>query len=152
MRLILFFLLAVAPLTAQSALERRVDAYFAAAVAGHDFSGSVLIARGDRVLVRKGYGMANSELGVAATPATRYMIASLTKTLTAAAVVRLRDEGKLRLSDTLARYLPAFPHGASITLTHLLAHASGLANPDYNALFGREVSLDEIVAEIGKQP
>jgi len=84
--LVLLPSLVALPLAAQSALERRVDAYFAAAVAGHDFSGSVLIARGDSVLVRKGYGQANSELGVPARPDTRYMIASLTKTLTAAAV------------------------------------------------------------------
>ena len=140
------------PLAAQSAFERRVDAYFAAAVAGHDFSGSVLIARGDSVLVRKGYGQANSEFGIPARPDTRYMVASLTKTFTATAVLRLRDQGKLRLSDTLARYLPDFPHGPRITLTHLLAHASGVANPDYQALFGHVMSLDEIVAEIGRKP
>jgi CubicO group peptidase (beta-lactamase class C family) len=94
-------------------------------VAAHDSSDSVLIARGDSVLLRKAYGLANVELGVPASPATRYIIASITKTLTAAAVVRLRDLGRLALSDTLARYLPAFPHGAAITLTHLLGHASG---------------------------
>jgi len=136
----------------QSAFERRVDAYFAAAVAAHDFSGSVLIARGDSVLVRKGYGLASNEFGIAAAPDTRYIIASLTKTLTAAAIVRLRDQGKLGLGDTLSRYLPAFPHGPRITLTHLLGHASGVANPEYLSLFGRQVSLEQLVADIGKQP
>lgn len=140
------------PLDAQSAFERRVDAYFAAAVAGGDFSGSVLIARGDSVLVRKGYGLANIELNVPARPETRYIIASLTKTLTAAAIIRLRDQGRLRLEDTLSRYLPAFPHGPRITLTHLLGHESGVANPEYVALFGRQASLEQLVADIGKQP
>jgi CubicO group peptidase (beta-lactamase class C family) len=155
MRIVACFLIsavATMPLGAQSALERRVDAYFAAAVAGHDFSGSVLIARGDSVLVRKGYGLANNEWGIAATPDTRYIVASLTKTLTAAAIVRLRDQGKLGLGDTLSRYLPAFPHGPRITLTQLLAHESGVANPEYVSLFGRQVSLEQLVAEIGKQP
>lgn len=150
-RTILLLLLGVAPLSAQS-LEQRVDSYFARAVAGGDFSGSVLIARGDSILVNKSYGLANIELGVPATPRTRYVIASLTKTLTAAAIVRLRDQGKLRLEATLARYLPTFPHGSRITITHLLGHASGLANPDYVALFGRQVSLGELVDEIGKLP
>src|SRR5882762_8011074 len=140
------------PLGAQSALQRRVDAYFAAAVAGKDFSGSVLIARGDSVLVRKGYGLASNEFEIAATPETRYVIASLTTTFTAAAIVRLRDQGRLHLDDTLSRYLPAFPHGPRITIRQLLGHASGVANPDYVSLFGRQVSLDEIIAEIGKQP
>ena len=140
------------PLDAQSAFERRVDAYFAAAVANGDFSGSVLVARGDSILVNTAYGFANGELKVRATPETRYVIASLTKTLTAAAVVRLRDQGKLRLDDTLSRYLPAFPYASRITLTHLLGHASGVSNPDYVALFGRQVSLAELVDAIGKLP
>jgi CubicO group peptidase (beta-lactamase class C family) len=140
------------PLEAQSALARRVDEYFADAVQGGDFSGSVLIARGNSVWLRKGYGLASIELDVAATPATRYMIASLTKTLTAAAIVRLRDQGKLALEDTLARFLPDFPHAARVTIAQLLGHASGVQNPDYKAMFGRQISLDELVADIGRQP
>jgi CubicO group peptidase (beta-lactamase class C family) len=140
------------PLHAQGSLQQRVDAYFAAAVAGGDFSGSVLVARGDSILINKAYGLASIELNVPATPRTRYIIASLTKTLTAAAIVRLRDQGRLRFEDTLARYLPAFPYASRITLTHLLGHASGVANPDYVALFGRQVSLVELIDEIGKQP
>lgn len=139
-------------LDAQSALTARVDEYFLDAVQGGDFSGSVLVARGNSVWLRKGYGLASIELGVAATPATRYMIASLTKTLTAGAIVRLRDQGKLALDDTLARYLPDFPYAARITIAQLLGHASGVANPDYKAMFGRQVSLDELVADIGRQP
>ena len=140
------------PLAGQTKLTRRVDEYFAAAVQGGDFSGSVLIARGNAVWVRKSYGLASIELGVQATPATRYMIASLTKTLTAAAIVRLRDQGKLALEDTLARFLPAFPYAGRITIAQLLGHASGVANPDYKAMFGRQVSLDELIVDIGRQP
>jgi CubicO group peptidase (beta-lactamase class C family) len=139
-------------LHAQGSLQQRVDGYFAAAVAGRDFGGSVLVARGDSILINKAYGLASIELNVPATPRTRYLIASLTKTLTAAAIVRLRDQGRLRLEDTLARYLPAFPYASRITLTHLLGHASGVANPDYVALFGRQVSLVDLIDEIGKQP
>jgi pyruvate/2-oxoacid:ferredoxin oxidoreductase alpha subunit len=95
---------AVQPLDAQRALRQRVDAYFAAAVAGGDFAGSVLIARGDSILVNKSYGLANIELNVPATPSTRYVIASLTKTLTAAAIIRLRDQGR-RVSHVQVRYL-----------------------------------------------
>lgn len=152
MKYFLLCCVVAAPVAAQSTLERRVDAYFAAAVAGGDFSGSVLIARGDSVLVRKGYGLANVELRVAATPETRYLIASLTKTLTAGTIVRLRDQGRLRFEDTLVRYLPSFPHGPQILLAHLLGHASGVTNPDYDALFGRQVGLAELVDGIGRQP
>jgi CubicO group peptidase (beta-lactamase class C family) len=133
-------------------LQQRVDAYFATAVASGDFAGSLLIARGDSVLVNKSYGLANIELNVPATARTRYIIASLTKTITAAAIVRLRDQGKLRLDDTLSRYLPAFPYASRITLLHLLGHASGLSNPDYAPLFGRQVGLAELLDSIGKLP
>ena len=151
-RIGLTLLLLPATLAGQSKIVRRVDEYFAEAVQGGDFSGSVLIARGNAVWVRKSYGLANIELGVHATPATRYMIASLTKTLTAAAIVRLRDQGKLGLDDTLSRFLPDFPYAARITIAQLLGHASGIANPDYKAMFGRQVSLDELVADISRQP
>jgi CubicO group peptidase (beta-lactamase class C family) len=149
--LVLISTIAAPPLCGQSVLQQRVDAYFAAAVAGGDFSGSVLIARGDSVLVNTSYGLANIELDVRATPATRYVIASLTKTLTAAAIVRLRDQGRLGLDDTLSRYLPAFPYASRITLRHLLGHAAGVSNPDYVALFGHQVSLGELIDAIGKQ-
>lgn len=142
----------VAPLSAQNPLQQRVDAYFATAVASGDFAGSVLIARGDSILVTKSYGLANIELNVPATVRTRYVIASLTKTITAAAIVRLRDQGKLRLEDTLSRYLPGFPYASQITLTQLLGHAAGLSNPDYVALFGRQVSLGGLIDSIGKLP
>jgi len=140
------------PLRAQTPLQQRVDAYFAAAVASGDFSGSVLIARGDSILVNTSYGFASIEFNVPATARTRYVIASLTKTITAASIIRLRDQGRLKLEDTLSRYLPSFPYGPRITLTHLLGHASGVANPDYIALFGRQVSLGDLIDDIGRQP
>jgi CubicO group peptidase (beta-lactamase class C family) len=133
-------------------LEARVDAYLAPYVECHDFSGAVLIARGDTVLLRKGYGMASYELGVPNTADTKFQIASITKTFTAAAILLLQDKGRLRLDDHLDRFLPDFPRADKITLVHLLAHRSGVADPDYGALFHKRVTPDELIASFKDRP
>src|ERR1700742_841076 len=73
-------------------LEANLDRYFAPHVASHDFSGVVLIAKGDNILARRSYGMANFESSVPNTPETKFRIASLTKTFTAAAMVVLQEK------------------------------------------------------------
>jgi CubicO group peptidase (beta-lactamase class C family) len=70
-------------------------------------------------------GLADAEARREATVDTQYAVASITKTFTAAAVLRLRDEGKLDLDDPLERHLPGAAHG-SLPLRRLLSHASGL--------------------------
>lgn len=68
-------------------------------------------------------------------PSQRFRIGSVTKTFTAALVLQLVDQKKLRLDDSLERYLPGIvPEGAKITIHDLLQHESGLANfTDYGA-------------------
>ncbi|MFI7132623.1 serine hydrolase [Nonomuraea sp. NPDC050153] len=112
-----------------SRLSRRMDALVSAYAQLGRFSGAVLVARGDRRLFAKGYGHADHEHGVANTPATVFRIGSQTKTFTAIAILRLREQGTLRVTDPIARHLPGYPHGAQITLHHLLTNTSGI--PDY---------------------
>jgi CubicO group peptidase (beta-lactamase class C family) len=133
-------------------LQTRVDAYLAPHVTNRDFSGAVLIARGDGVLVNKAYGMANYELEVRNTPDTKFRIASLTKTFTAAAIVMLEEEGRLRFADPVQRFIPDFPHGDKITILHLLSHRSGLSNPEYNESFATRISLEGLIERIKKRP
>ncbi|HWA56577.1 MAG TPA: serine hydrolase domain-containing protein, partial [Gemmatimonadales bacterium] len=118
-------------LLAPDHLRRRVDQYFAPIVANHDFAGTVLIARGNRILLERGYGSADPELSVATVVTNRYRIASVTKTFTAAAIAILAERGVLHLTDPLSRFLPSFPNGDSISIRQLLGHEAGLANPDY---------------------
>jgi D-alanyl-D-alanine carboxypeptidase len=72
------------------------------------------------------------------TPQTPFAIASVTKTFTAALILRLAQEGRLAISDPLSRWLPDYPNAARITLRMLLQHTSGLAdffqNPKFDAL------------------
>ncbi len=80
----------------------------------------------------QGFGYANVEQKVAATPQTIYRIASITKLFTATAMLQLRDAGKLQLDDPIVKHLPWFnvqnhyPDAPSITIAHLLTHTSGL--------------------------
>lgn len=71
-------------------------------------------------------GLADRETGRPMPPDVPYFIGSATKTYTAVVVLRLAEEGRLALDDTVARFLPSFPGGAKITIRHLLAHTSGL--------------------------
>ena len=91
--------------------------------------GAVLVAQGDGVLLNKGYGSADIAWGISNTPATRFRIASVSKQFTAAAIMRLVDEGKLSLDDRLGVHLrPIAPSLANITLFELLTHTSGMGD------------------------
>jgi D-alanyl-D-alanine carboxypeptidase len=71
-------------------------------------------------------GLADREAGRPMVPDAPYYLGSITKTYTAVTVLRLAEEGRLSLDDTLDRYLPAFPQASKIRVRHLLAHTSGL--------------------------
>ena len=86
-----------------------------------DFSGTILIAKNDKILLRKSFGAANYELSVPNKPQTKFQIASLSKTFTAAAIVLLEKNGHLRLDEALSKLLPDFPNGDRIKISHLLS-------------------------------
>jgi D-alanyl-D-alanine carboxypeptidase len=74
------------------------------------------------------HGVSNVETGAALSEQTKFRLASVTKPMTGAAVLRLRDQGALSLDQTLADFFPDFPQGEAVTVRHLLAHTSGIAN------------------------
>jgi CubicO group peptidase (beta-lactamase class C family) len=111
-----------------SAFIAAVDAMAAEALARGPIAGLsiAVFERGQQVLA-KGYGSADVDAGVPATPETSYPIASVTKHFTAAAVLRLADQGKLSLDDPVSRFFPAArPRIGALTVRHLLDHTSGL--------------------------
>jgi CubicO group peptidase (beta-lactamase class C family) len=96
---------------------------------GNRFMGTVLVARGEKILLNKGYGHANLELEVANTPATKFRIGSITKQFTAAAILQLRDEGRLGLDDEIAKWLPDLEtRGGKVTLR--ISSATPPASPN----------------------
>ncbi|NML66679.1 serine hydrolase [Hymenobacter sp. RP-2-7] len=108
------------------------------------FSGTVLVADQDRVLLAQGYGLADQGRREANTSATRFRIGSLSKQFTAVLVLQLVEQGQLKLDGTVADYLPDYPlpAGRQITLHQLLSHTAGL--PDFTRL--------PVFAELARQP
>jgi CubicO group peptidase (beta-lactamase class C family) len=154
-RLVTFAVLCVAASVSlaatQSALEKKVDAYFQPYVAWNDFSGTVLIARGDQVLVEKNYGRANFESNGPLQRDSRFHLASITKTFTAAAIEILAERGLLSYDDHLSKWAPSFPSSDAITVRYLLLHRSGVGNPD-DAMELKRVPLREAVEALAKKP
>lgn len=109
----------------------KIDEYMNALVKAGWFNGSILIAREGKVIVNKGYGMANFELEVPNTPQTKFRLGSITKPFTAMAIMLLQERGKLSLQDSICKYVADCPAGwQTITIHHLLSHTSGLAKHD----------------------
>lgn len=91
---------------------------------------SIAIVRDGRLLLARGYGLANLEHQVPATDRTIYQSGSLGKQFTAALVLQLSDSGRLSLDDAIRRFFPEGPaRWDSVTVRHLLTHTSGI--PDY---------------------
>ena len=92
---------------------------------------SYAVVRDGKVVFARGYGLADVAKGIPATPATRYAIGSVSKQFTAVAILKLAEQGKLRLEDKVGRYFPSLPNAQQITLQMLLNQTSGLHNyPD----------------------
>ena len=93
------------------------------------FQGSVLVAQGERALVRAAFGMADREQGIENKPETRFRIGSISKQFTAASVLRLVERGEVRLDDLAGEYWIDTPaEWSEITVEHLLRHTSGIFN------------------------
>lgn len=96
------------------------------------FSGGVLVARGDRILFRQVYGQADREAGRAFSLDTPFRLASVGKTFTAAAVLKLQEEGMLSLEDPVCRWIADCPDAwGPIRVKHLISHQTGI--PDLMA-------------------
>jgi CubicO group peptidase (beta-lactamase class C family) len=108
-------------------LGATVDSMLTAAPGAGAFVGTVLIARNGELLLHKGYGCADRARAVPNTTRTVYDIGTLTKQFTAAAILKLEEEGKLSLDDSLGRFFPAMQGPASaVTVEQLLTNRSGL--------------------------
>ena len=126
--LLLLFVLSTTTCVAQD-IEAKVDEYVGTYLKIGNFSGSILIAKEGRILLSKGYGMANLEHDVPNAPQTIFRLGSVTKQFTSMAIMQLREKGRLDVDDPIAKYLPTYPNGEEITIHHLLTHTSGI--PDF---------------------
>ncbi|MBC2845081.1 serine hydrolase domain-containing protein [Winogradskyella flava] len=95
-----------------------------------DFKGYAIVTKNGNDLVRQGFGLANQSTAMPQGDNLAYRIGSVTKTLTAAAVVQLRRDGLINnFNQTLNEFDTEFPNGNQITIAQLLSHQSGI--PDY---------------------
>jgi len=118
---------------------------------------TLVVARGGVVAVERGYGkLSREEAAPPCRPDSVFLIASITKPLTAMAVMRLVEQGRMGLDDPVVRHLPEFG-GADrrgTLVRHLLTHASGLPDmlPDNIALRKRQAPLREFLAGAMRVP
>lgn len=128
---LLLVLMSVVPVLAQDV--NQMAAAVEAQAKDQVFMGTVLVARDGQVLFETACGLANAEWDVPNSLQSRFRIGSVTKQFTAAAFLRLAEQGKLSLDDPAARYVPDLPAAwQGITLRHLLGHTSGI--PDFSKL------------------
>jgi CubicO group peptidase (beta-lactamase class C family) len=118
-------------------LEAKADSYFAPYLEMGNFSGAILIGKGDGILLSKGYGMANYELGVPNSPRTCYQLGSLGKQITAVVILKLSEAGALDLSDPIRKYIKEYRHGDKITIHQLLSHTSGVPELPETGVFSK---------------
>jgi D-alanyl-D-alanine carboxypeptidase len=152
--------LAAADASAQTGqnLAQRLDSVASSAVLAKRAVGTVAaVVKGPDTLLFKGYGRADLEWEVPMPADAMFEIGSVTKQFTAAAILKLRDEGKLSLDDDITKWLPALDtRGNKVTVRQLLDHTSGMvgfeAIPDFQQL-SRNPSFprDSVIALINPQ-
>lgn len=123
--------------SAQETKQQRMAALLSKEAASGQFSGSVLIAKGNEILFQDAYGFADKSTNTLNKTSTQFSLASLGKLFTMVAIMKLVDEGKLSLDDKLTNFVTGFAdeRAKEITIQHLLSHRAGWQHywnhPDY---------------------
>jgi len=138
-------------------LGRRVDDVARQTLATPAAGMSIVVARGNQVLVSRGYGLANLEHSAATTPETVYHIDSISKNVLATVVLQLMEQGRLGLDDDVTKYVPEAPtQGRRVTIRELLNHTSGLIDvtdlPKWAPMERLEPTHAEVLAMMRDQP
>jgi D-alanyl-D-alanine carboxypeptidase len=138
-------------------LAKRIDAVMAE-IYKPDQPGAAIIVRKDgKTIFRKGYGMADLELGVPVAPDMIFRLGSITKQFTAVSILMLAEQGKLGLQDEITKFLPDYPtQGRKITVEHLLTHTSGIQSytdmPEWLPLWRKDFTVPELIDLFKNKP
>src|SRR5688572_29378255 len=135
--------------------KAKLDQFFDRLAEKNKAMGSLVIAKDGNVLYTRsiGYSQINGAEKKRLTAASRFRIASITKTFTAVMILQLVEEGKLKLTDTLDKFFPQVPNAQKITILQILAHRSGIPNIRRDQATwkpGEPVTKDEMLALIVK--
>jgi len=138
---------------AVAAAERLLAAAYPADAPG----AAVLVKWRGEVVLRRGYGMAQMDLGIPVAPEQVFEIGSVTKQFTASLVLRLAEQGKLALSDPITKFFPQMSFGgATVTLEQLLSHTSGVPNytdmPEWIPRWREDMSRETLFALFEDKP
>ncbi len=149
---------AAAPPGAASAdLATYADHLLTATYPADQPGAAALVMKDGQIVLRKGFGMANLELGTPVSPDMVFELGSITKQFTAASILLLQERGQLRVEDEITKYLPDFPtHGKTITVENLLTHTSGIPSytglPEWMPRVREEMRVTDIIAMFKDKP
>lgn len=105
---------------------KRIDSLISPLVVTNNYSGTVLVSKQGRILHQKAYGKMSREFDLDNRPDTKFFLASVSMIFTATAILKLQENAKLNIDDTLTKYFPDNKHWSGITLRHMLAQRSGI--------------------------
>jgi CubicO group peptidase (beta-lactamase class C family) len=159
-RLLAMFLLVAPAAWCQSPADKRaaaIDALAAGYVkAGKSPGLAVGVMHAGKIVLAKGYGLANMEQSTPVTPTTVFRIQSMTKQLTATGIMLLAERGMLRTDASLADFFPEFPRATEITIKQLLTHTAGLSSydskPEFRAFSAEPHSIPQLLQWIQPDP
>jgi CubicO group peptidase (beta-lactamase class C family) len=121
-------------------LETKIDELLAAHAKVNGFSGSVLLASRGVPIFAKGVGYANVEWQIPNTTTTKFRIGSMTKQFTSMLVMQLREQGKVKLEDSVCVYVAPCPDAwKPVNIHHLLTHTSGI--PTYTGIAAWQATM-----------
>jgi CubicO group peptidase (beta-lactamase class C family) len=131
----------------QPRINEQVDQLFAKWDKVETPGAAIAVIKDEKIIYRRGYGMANLEYDIPNTPTTVFHIASVSKQFTAFAIYLLERENKLSLDDDVRKYLPELhDFGKAITIRQLLHHTSGLRD-QWNLLALAGWRLEDVITE-----
>lgn len=115
------------PLEKQTYLTARIDEVLERRLENTQPGLAIMIVKDGTVIYNRSRGLADSAKGIAITENTPFELASITKPMTALAVMQLKEKGRLALTDSVMKWLPELPDTwGNVTIHHLLTHQAGM--------------------------
>lgn len=149
-----FVLLLSTTCLAQEPFEKQLDEYLHAQMQAQQIPGVALaVVRDGKIVLARGYGLANVEHQIPVKPETIFQSGSTGKQFTATAVMMLVEEGKLSLEDKITKYFTDAPESwSNITVRHLLTHTSGMTDYPRDFDLRRDYTEDDLLQRIKSIP
>ena len=155
---ILILLIVFPGLTAAQEQAVRINELMNAYYSNGNFSGAVYITENGKPIFRKGYGYSHLEKKEPITGSTRFLIASISKQYTAVLIMKLAEQGKLKLADPLSKYYKEYPEqwASKVTIHQMLCNTSGIPDfflePEYQKIMNTPHTLNDLNNIIKNKP